>query len=199
MCGRYFIDIEDSPIELLEIVEKAKEQLAKVDHSHNIKTGEIFISDIVPVIALTKNNVIKPFAMKWGFASFDKNKIIYNARSETSNKKPIFSNGMNSRRCVIPASGFYEWHKTKHKIIKYKIFESENAVMYMAGIYRYEDNPVLPRFVILTSPACSVIASIHSRMPVILDESGVHEWLSYYSEYAPSTVCTNLEVTKITE
>ena len=97
MCGRYYIPEEDSAAELQQIIDQLDRK------GHRVKTGEIFPSDTVPVIANTKNLQPSPFAMPWGFTLPD-GKLIINARSESAAEKPMFRDGMLQRRCLIPAS-----------------------------------------------------------------------------------------------
>lgn len=83
MCGRYYIAEEDSAAELQEILEQLNRRGAAV------KTGEIYPTDTVPVLANNKSLVITPFAMKWGYTLPDGKQII-NARSETAADKTLF-------------------------------------------------------------------------------------------------------------
>ena len=114
MCGRYYIPEEDSAAELQQIIDQLDRK------GHRVKTGEIFPSDTVPVIANTKNLQPSPFAMPWGFTLPD-GKLIINARSESAAEKPMFRDGMLQRRCLIPASHYFEWEKRGRDKIKYAI------------------------------------------------------------------------------
>ena len=71
-------------------------------------SGEIFPSDIVPVLANNRQMNIEPFAMRWWY-SFPNSRPIINARSETASQKALFKDGMLQRRCLIPASNYFEW------------------------------------------------------------------------------------------
>ena len=75
-----------------------------------------------------------PFAMQWGYTMLDRKRII-NARSETASEKPMFKDGMLQRRCLIPASHYFEWEKREAKKIKYAIRPEGAKLLYMAGIY----------------------------------------------------------------
>ena len=165
MCGRYYISIEES--ELLEIV---KEVQSKVDAP--VKTGEIFPTNIVPVIPSGG----KPQAMKWGFLKFDGKGHIINARSETAAEKAMFRKPLHEGRCLIPASNYFEWMTVDGKKQKYAI-SSGDTPLYMAGLYRYEKGSNLPSMVILTRDAVPEISFIHDRMPVILTKEQQLNWL----------------------
>jgi putative SOS response-associated peptidase YedK len=139
----------------------------------SLKTeGEIFPGDTVPV--QTGVDCYEP--MKWGFAAFD-GKLIINARSETAAEKPMFREAMLTRRCLIPASGYFEWKKDGKKKTKYA-FHLPNSPLYLAGCFHQEKDSPLPVFVILTRDAVNGLEEIHDRMPVIIPEERIIDWFS---------------------
>lgn len=180
MCGRYYIAEEDSAAELQEIIEQLNRRGAEV------KTGEIYPTDTVPVLANNKSMVITPFAMKWGYTLPDGKQII-NARSETAADKPLFRDGMLQRRCLIPATNYFEWEKRGRDRIKYTIRECDSPILYMAGVYRIENGK--PVFSILTREPAENIAFIHNRMPVILHPEAKNDWLNV--RYAAGDIIAN--------
>lgn len=112
--------------------------------------------------------------MKWGYSLPD-GKLIINARSETAAEKPLFRDGMFNRRCLVPATNYFEWEKRGKEKVKYAIRPSGNSMLYMAGIYRIENGR--PVFSILTREPAEQIAFIHDRMPVILPDAEKDHWL----------------------
>ena len=110
--------------------------------------------------------------LKWGFIGFDKGRLLINARAESVRTKQTFAESFAARRCVLPAAGFYEWDKKKEKVI----FRSpDRTILYLAGIYRpFGDEK---RFVILTREPGEEIRFIHDRMPLIMPEQLVNEWI----------------------
>jgi len=169
MCGRYYIEDEDMPLELLKIIEEVQRRKSTSEKEAVLNThGEIFPTDTVPVIANNRELHPMPFAMQWGYTMYDGKRII-NARSETASEKPLFKDGMLQRRCLIPASGYYEWEKRAKEKIKYAIKPEGANLLYMAGIYRIEEG--LPVFSVLTRTIAPGIAFIHDSMPVILGEA----------------------------
>ena len=169
MCGRYYIREEDSASDLQEIIDQLNRK------GQTVKTGEIFPSDTVPVIANSKSMQPSPFAMPWGFTMPD-GKLIINARSETAAENPMFRDGMQQRRCLLPASHYFEWEKRQREKIKYAIKPSGSDMLFMAGLYRIEGNKA--RFTILTSTPADSISFIHDRMPVILPKEAMRDWLN---------------------
>ena len=187
MCGRYYIAEDDQAEELKQIIDMINRK-----HNGEVKTaGEVFPSETVPVIATSRTQKITPFAMEWGYSTSDGNRLI-NARSETASQKPTFRDGMLQRRCIIPASWYFEWNKNERGRPKYAIGAENKNVIYMAGIYRFEhDKPV---FSILTRDPAESIQFIHHRMPVLLPREAVRDWLntSYRAEEVLQSAMLNV-------
>jgi len=170
MCGRYYIEFDEEALQGIagEIEKKIEDYPGQI----TIKTGgEIFPADIVPV----QTGINRYEAMKWGFVSFT-GKPLINARSETAFEKPMFREAMRERRCLIPASGYYEWSKERGKKTKFR-FHLPDQPMYFAGCYRKERSNPLYHFVILTQEATNGIKVIHHRMPVIIRPEHFDLWL----------------------
>lgn len=171
MCGRYYIDVETE--EIRHVLHEIEQKNETAVQQTAMKLGEIFPTDIVPVIGARDAEL-----MKWGYSGY-KNRVI-NARSETAIEKAMFRKSLLERRCLIPASGYFEWQRTpsggKTKQ-KYALYQPGKPI-YMAGLWRREQGEALPVFVILTREAGVNIAHIHDRMPVILPEAICAEWVS---------------------
>lgn len=173
MCGRYYIAIEEKELQdiMREVQQKVDAYAAKMAE---VKTGEIFPTNIVPVI--TPNGAA---LMKWGFKKFDGSGQIINARSETLLEKPMFRKPLlEGQRCLVPASNYFEWQTPPEgKKIKHAIFNPSAPVIYMAGLYRLEKESDLPVFVIMTKDAAPNLSVIHNRMPVISRKEDALAWL----------------------
>ena len=104
-----------------------------------------------------------------------------NARSETAAIKPTFKDAWFSHRCIVPASWYFEWeHHTgadgkKRTGDKYLIQPKNSSMTWLCGLYRIEEN--LPVFVILTREPTEEIRFIHDRMPLIMPEKYIGEWI----------------------
>ena len=174
MCGRYYIQADEGMgDELRAILAEVERRQGNSEAHAAMRIGEIFPSNIVPVIGAEGASL-----MKWGYSGY-KNRVI-NARSETAFEKPMFRRSMMERRCLIPASGYFEWRRTpsggKSKQ-KYALYRPGRPI-YMAGRWRMEQGEALPVFVILTREAGPGIAEIHDRMPVILPEDAREAWIA---------------------
>jgi putative SOS response-associated peptidase YedK len=106
---------------------------------------------------------------RWGIAGRDK--AIINARGESLAEKPRFRDLVNSRRCVVPADGFYEWEGGQ----PWWYAAPDRAPLFFAGLW--EEGPEAPRFVIVTTAANELVAKVHDRMPVVLAPACVQKWL----------------------
>lgn len=170
MCGRYYIAEDDAAEELRQIIEAVNRR------STDVKTsGEIRPGDTVPVLANSPTIQPGAYAMRWGYTLPD-GKLLFNARSETAADKALFQDGMTQRRCLIPATCYFEWeHRGKEKI-KYAIAPEGSRMLYLAGIYRKEGNHAA--CTILTRDPAESISFIHNRMPVILPAEAVRDWLN---------------------
>ena len=103
-------------------------------------------------------------------------KLLFNAKSETLDKLPNFRYLYGKQHCVIMVNGFYENMKTTPRRPFYFDYRS-NLPVAMAGLWKMEGEK-LETTIITTSPN-SLMAPIHNRMPVILDNSGIKEWLAH--------------------
>jgi len=105
---------------------------------------------------------------------------LFNARAEGIAEKPSFRSAFKSRRCLIPASGFFEWAKTPAGKQKFAIRRADRQPLAFAGLWEEwrpaEAEPLRSCTIITTTPN-RVMEPIHSRMPVILGEAEWAPWL----------------------
>jgi len=166
MCGRYNFTVEQDD-EIRQILEQLN---AKI-HGKNIKTGEIFPTDMAPILLEEKDEVL-PSPAIWGFPRYNDKGVIINARAETAHEKKIFRDSLKSRRCIIVSTGFYEWDKSKRKFL----FRLEGTrVLYMAGLFTFHDDQM--RYVILTTAANDSIKDVHDRMPLVITKNEIKDWI----------------------
>ena len=178
MCCRYWTD--ESP-ELRPIVEEMNRSplMRKWQDKAKVKSyGEIFPTDVVPVIAPNRSGLRTVYPMKWGYSG---KSLLMNARSETAAEKPTFRDDWARHRCIVPASWYFEWEHypgsdgKKHTGDKYMIHPKDSAVTWLCGLYRIENG--LPVFVILTREPGETLRFLHDRMPLIMPDELVTEWI----------------------
>jgi len=105
---------------------------------------------------------------------------LINIRSDSLISKPSFKRGLQYRRCLIPANGFYEWRKTDKQ--PFFIHSAQDDLIYMAGIYDVWQSPegsYVPSLAIITTDANQVMLPIHNRMPVLLFADDRLTWLEH--------------------
>jgi putative SOS response-associated peptidase YedK len=114
----------------------------------------------------------------WAETPNDRGRQI-NARSESVFEKPMFKSAALRHRCLIPASGFYEWQKAGKASQPYFIHRKDGSPVAMAGIWRRSTigETATATCAILTMDAYPAIAGIHHRMPVMLDPAAWDAWL----------------------
>lgn len=185
MCCRYYMEL--SP-ELRPFVEEARRSSLAGRMTDKYcrpltTSGEIKPTDITVVLAPDKNGRMAAFPMFWGFTG--RSSYLFNARSETAGQKPTFRESWARGRCVVPASYYFEWQHLvspggkKQTGDKYMIQPKDATLTLLAGLYRLEekDGFLFPHFTILTREPPEDLRAIHDRMPVILRENAVSEWL----------------------
>ncbi len=107
---------------------------------------------------------------------------LFNARAETINSKPSFRSAFKSRRCLIPASGFYEWQKLErgNKKQPFYIKPKEGTILVFAGIWERWESPTgdyIESYSIITTTCNEIMRPLHDRMPVILERKDFDKWL----------------------
>jgi putative SOS response-associated peptidase YedK len=103
-----------------------------------------------------------------------------NARSETAGTKPAFRDALVSRRCLVPADGFYEWVRTAKAKQPYCFEVNDGKLFAFAGIWERWKDPSgqwIKSCSILTTTPNAVTSAVHDRMPVILDRADYDVWL----------------------
>ena len=171
MCGRYFVD-------------EAFEEILRRYKIHDVPEvvwapREVFPTNEAPVVIKAKDEV-RVGLMKWGFVYPNMSRPVINARSETAGVKPAFKDALKKRRCIIPASGFFEWHGEKGNRTKFRIERPEKSIVSFAGLYApftAADGNRFFAYVILTRQSSPPVSEIHDREPIILKEEDEGTWL----------------------
>jgi len=176
MCGRFTLD---ATLEDLFIALKLKARFNFMPR-YNIAPGQ-------PILAarLGATHGLEYTHLKWGLVpSWMKapptTTTLINARMETVAEKPSFRSAYRRRRCLIPASGFYEWQKTSGPKQPYFIYREGEAIMTFAGLWEHWQSPdgsEIETAAILTAPASKSISDIHHRMPVVVGTGDREGWL----------------------
>ena len=163
MCSQYHVNNE--------VMAELKGTVSVVEPDALSCSGDIRPSDAAPVIDGAAPG-LRLGIMRWGFHKSDGKGFLINARAETAAQKSTFRESLLNRRCVIPASRFYEWDKAKRKTA---FSRPDSPLLCFAGFYRVDDGG--PRFVILTTEANESVLPVHERMPLVLNREQIAEWV----------------------
>ena len=170
MCGRYLFSTQEYK-EFRQIVRDAQRRSNGQHNELNFPmAGDIAPTAEAPVLIASGEKVVAEF-QRWGIPGW-RGGLMINARAETVCEKPMFRKSMAAQRCVIPASGYYEWDAGKHKYF----FQLPGNPLYLAGIYDNIEGSNC--FVILTTSPNETVKDIHDRMPLILNHDQVRPWLT---------------------
>ena len=188
MCCRYYMELSPELRPYIEAANRSplKEKIVDKLARPMVTSGEVRPTDLVPVIASSKAMEPAVFPMVWGFHLTRSSSPIVNARVETAMEKATFKESWESRRCIIPASYYFEWEHLKNAAgkvktgDKYMIQPKGSKLTFMAGLYRIEEikGIKIPVFTILTRDPVESIRFIHDRMPVILLKDSIREWVN---------------------
>lgn len=175
MCGRYVIGtLGDSAQRRFSL-----EEVLDLDPRYNAAPTQT-----LPVILRQSPNRLA--LMRWGLVpSWAKDASVgsrmINARVETVAEKPAYGRLLRRRRCLVPASGFYEWKREGGRRIPFYFHLRDDALFAFAGLWDVWTNPEgrgeVHSYTLVTCPANAVVAPIHDRMPVMLEREAEGAWL----------------------
>ena len=191
MCGRFTASFEFREIKLLFNLQR---DIPLLSPRYNIAP-----SQEVPVIVQEDGvNELKP--MKWGLVpswspdlAIGNNMI--NARAETITEKPSYRRLVESKRCLIPADGFYEWRREGNGKVPVWFHLKKKQPFAFAGLWdmwRDVDGDVLHTFTIITTVPNALLRRIHNRMPVIFDALQAKQWLDPRLSTRPADIAAVL-------
>jgi len=176
MCSRYFLDADGNVIAYTFNVPPTD----KVRKRFNIAPTQE-----APVVRESRAGGREIAMLRWGLVPYWAKDLkvgtkMINARSETVAEKPAFRAAFEKRRCIVPASGFFEWQGEAGKKQPFAITLPGEKLFAFAGLWERwkpaEGEPV-ETFTIVTTDANTQVAQIHDRMPVILPMDAVDTWL----------------------
>lgn len=176
MCGRFALIVDASVLAGVFDVDPPRQLTPRFN---------IAPTQPVPIIRSTREGSRECSMVRWGLVpSWAKDERIgarmINARGETVGEKPSFRSAAKTRRCLIPADGFYEWARTPEGKQPHFIHFADGRTFAFAGLWeRWQkgDSGPLDTCTIITTRPNELIAPLHDRMPVILPSDRHAEWL----------------------
>ena len=191
MCGRYSLTV--TPDELY--------RLFGIDDKLNLQPRfNVAPTQAAPVVRKTGGEKNMDM-LRWGLIpSWSKDASIasklINARGETVAEKPSFRSAYESRRCLVPVDGFYEWRTEEGKKQPFRIGFGEGKPFAFAGLWESWTVPeglddasdTVETYTIVTTSANPKLAPIHHRMPVIVDPTNYDLWLEGDADEANTVI-----------
>lgn len=177
MCGRFSLTLPDEAMAALFDAAPANDLAALPNYN---------ICPTNAVHSVTSDGGIRHLRpMRWGFLPHwykapNGGPLLINARAESIAEKPAFARACRERRCLIPASGFYEWTKDEDgNRLPWYIAPRAGDMLAFAGIWQVWDkgDQPLTTCAIVTTAANDTMGEIHHRMPVILEAQDWALWL----------------------
>jgi len=177
MCSRYFLDADGNVIAYTFSVPL---------NEHIRKRFNIAPTQEAPVIRAAASGAREVALLRWGLVpawakDLKVGTTMINARSEGVEDKPSFRAAVKQRRCVVPASGFFEWQGEAGRKQPYAITVPDQPLFAFAGLWetwKPRGGEPVETFTIMTTEANEQVARIHDRMPVILPMDAIDTWLT---------------------
>jgi putative SOS response-associated peptidase YedK len=178
MCGRY--NLRHAPAEVAEFLQAQREPGLEFGPRYNIAPTQ-------PIVAARREEDGRRVLtrLRWGLIpswADDPNSgpQLINARAETVATKPAFRSAFRRRRCLIPASGFYEWRREGGTKQPFHIHRRDEGLFCFAGLWEQweKGSRDVESAAIITTQANPLLRPIHDRMPVILRPDQFTVWLS---------------------
>lgn len=168
MCAIYQLELDAADELLCKVRERYGDESAE-----KYRSAVLYPKSEAPVLGPGG----KVALMRWGFPLSGKKSVVFNARAETLASRPLFRACVKNR-CIVPASAFYEWGEESGE--KRKFLISGDGMLHFAALYKTftdEDGARKFSFTIVTTAPNGLLASIHSRMPAVVEPGRVGEWL----------------------
>ena len=177
MCGRY-------------VIASGPQELSERFGAHLVLPGfgpsfNVAPTRVMPVVVEDQEGERQFQAMRWGIQPRWRKEgaatppPLINARAETVAEKPTFGKLLRGRRCLVPATGFYEWERSVTGKVPHFFSVPDLPILAYAGLYDEpaDGDAASGAFTILTTRANDLVAPFHDRMPVILRPEAEEVWL----------------------
>jgi putative SOS response-associated peptidase YedK len=176
MCGRFYLTATPAQIKKQFKLDK----VAPLTPRYNIAPTQS-----TPIV-VAEGNGRGLHISRWGLVPSWSHDLSHgarmiNARAETVEEKASYRKAFQSRRCLVPASGFYEWQRQGTHKQPYKISLLRGTLMAFAGLWETwepEDSDPVESFTIITTEASKLVSEVHDRMPVIIAPADYNLWLT---------------------
>lgn len=176
MCGRYSLEFDEGFYTRFKLSKKIP-----VETNYNVSPGQM-----LPTVVSHSPNTLE--YMMWGLIPFweeqnERPKTLINVRQDTIQSKAWTHRYIKHNRCLVPATGFYEWKRDTLGKHPYYFYLKDKTYYAFAGIYsetkHVQTKKTIKSFSLITTQANKLMSSIHDRLPVILNEKDEDVWLNH--------------------
>ena len=182
MCGRYTYRLSWAEIVSLYRLTLPDEEPEDLKPSYNVAP-----TDVMPIVRPAGNGR-ELVRAGWGLVPFwlkedqlaKRPYATINARSDRIETAPTYREPFKLRRCLVPATGWYEWQKTGPKTKRPWHFQPSAKPFAFAGVYdiwKGDGGKAITSFAIVTTAAAPGTAAYHDRMPLVLEEKQFEDWM----------------------
>ena len=179
MCGRFTRNFD---------IQKAAERLRATPTGDPLRFApgyNIAPTTIQPILRQERDTLQRELVpMRWGLVGFgskgiDPKRSTFNARAEGLERSTLWNRPLHKQRCIVPMNGYYEWRKSDKQAFRFAVPATD--LFGVAGLWDAWKNPDsgewLQSFTVITTDPNTVAASVHDRMPAILEPKNYDEWL----------------------
>src|SRR5262249_14557042 len=200
MCGRFTQQLEWK--ELVDLYNLTNDYFLNLRPNWNVAPTQ----DVYVAVPEDGGRILK--TMRWGLVPMWAKDLkignqAINARLDSAAAKPMFRGAWKSRRCLIPASGYFEWREVavpdQKKPLKQQFYvtRKDGVPFTFAGLWERWGPDTLLTCSILTTDATVGIQQLHTRMPVILPKNGFEPWLSGQDPVVDPDIDAAVQITPV--
>jgi putative SOS response-associated peptidase YedK len=171
MCGRYSLSEKDIGVVADALGAHYDDELAAA-HKPRYNVAP---TQVAPIVTLEDAGRVLSLA-SWGFVGLQDRKLSINARAESVATRPGIRDAFASRRCVVPADGFFEWRGDKAARRPIWFHRPDGSPLFFAGLWETGASGA-PTFLVITTKPNELVSPVHDRMPAILTAETAGEWL----------------------
>ena len=176
MCGRFYLDVARDKLKAHYRLKRVPKLVARFNISPSQDIAAIRESKEGRELAILHWGLIPSWAK-----DVKSHYSMINARAETVASKPAYRAAFRHRRCLIPVSGFYEWHPQDHDKQPYAIQMKDGEPFSLAGLWEHwqgENGKTIESCAVIVTDANALLTPIHDRMPVIIATDDYETWLN---------------------
>ena len=176
MTGRFYLIATAADIKKTFKVEHVPDLVPRYNIAPTQSSPIVVVADGVRRVDMARWGLVPSWSRDLSLGA-----RMFEAPAEAITEKPTFREPFRAKRCLVPASGFYEWQTRGAKKLPYRIAVRGGRVFAFAGLWEKWEPDVgdpVETFTIITTRANKLVNEVHERMPVIIAPADFQRWLS---------------------